>query len=916
MRDVLKRRWAHLLYLLTLVVCSTFVLAHLQPRLILDAGLTPSGGDMGAHVWGPRFLRDILLPSGQITGWTKDWYVGFPALFFYFPLPSLVIALLSYVIPYNIAFKMVVVSGLVALPPAVGFFGRKLSKSYLFAALMAVASVPFLFNTGWTIYGGNIASTLAGEFSFSISLALGFFFLGFLVEALDTGRHRGTAAIFLGATALCHILPTIFVAVMAIALVVIRPGVKRWLHALLIAVVGTCISAFWLFPFAARLRFTNDMGWEKIEKYLLPLFGWGQDTQEALNGIGQNYLHVGALRVMVVLALVGAVIGLVRRRRAVVVLVVTAFVCAMLFRFMPGPTVEDPYATGKLWNARMLPFWYLCLYLLAAWCIGELTRIVAGFVARSGPGEPDESRLAAVPASAHRMELLTKILPWPRGARISEAAEFAVADSEILLDEVKVRRVVPTITLPALVSILVIVIWLGTQLGHHVFQPSTWFTPTSATNFAPGWATWNFSGYETESGPGAKKRKAEYFDLIETMGKLGRDRGCGRALWEYEPELDSMGTPMALMLLPYWTKGCIGSQEGLYFESSATTPAHFMAAGSVSKRPSNPQRGLPYKPLDLANVGIPRMQMLGVRYYMAVSDEAKAQADSDSRLSKVAESHPHPVSYETGTKDVTWAIYEVHGSELVAPMSHFPVVVNHLAFTEKNWKALADRGWFDQPSRYATPLAESGPVAWPRVRAEGPKPGAVDPEEPARHAGADLPLPSVPVTDPPRVTNIVEEQQRITFDVDQVGKPVLVKSSYFPNWRAKGADGPYRVSPNLMVVVPTQRHVVMEWRKTPLDVTAHVVSLLALVCAVALNLRRGDMGHQQCWWDLLGGGRGSRSHRREELHAKVAATAQDNVADTPTGRVAAGQEKERSALPENEAKLDQPNQGAGDSSGD
>ena len=33
--------------------------------------------------------------------------------------------------------------------------------------------------------------------------------------------------------------------------------------------------------------------------------------------------------------------------------------------------------------------------------------------------------------------------------------------------------------------------------------------------------------------------------------------------------------------------------------------------------------------------------------------------------------------------------------------------------------------------------------------------------------------------------------------------PVVVKTSYFPNWEVQGAEGPYRLAPNLMVVVPT-----------------------------------------------------------------------------------------------------------------
>src|SRR3989442_1854842 len=100
-----------------------FVLVNLKPHLLL-ANTTPAGGDMGAHVWGPAYLRDHLLPHGRITGWTPDWYPGFPALVFYFPLPSLLIVLLNGVLPYGIAFKLVTVLGLVALPVCAYAFAR------------------------------------------------------------------------------------------------------------------------------------------------------------------------------------------------------------------------------------------------------------------------------------------------------------------------------------------------------------------------------------------------------------------------------------------------------------------------------------------------------------------------------------------------------------------------------------------------------------------------------------------------------------------------------------------------------------------------------------------------------------------------------------------------------------------------
>ena len=103
--------------------------------------------------------------------------------------------------------------------------------------------------------------------------------------------------------------------------------------------------------------------------------------------------------------------------------------------------------------------------------------------------------------------------------------------------------------------------------------------------------------------------------------ELGEERGCGRAFWEYEEELDRYGTPMALMLLPHWTDGCIGSMEGLYFEASATTPFHFLTQVELSTAPSAAQRDLPYGSFDIDR-GVHHLQMMGVRYYMATSDKA------------------------------------------------------------------------------------------------------------------------------------------------------------------------------------------------------------------------------------------------------------------------------------------------------
>ena len=70
------------------VACCALVLFQLHPELLLR-NTTTTGGDTGAHVWWPAYLRDHLLSQGRIAGWAPDWYAGFPAGQFYFPLPAL-----------------------------------------------------------------------------------------------------------------------------------------------------------------------------------------------------------------------------------------------------------------------------------------------------------------------------------------------------------------------------------------------------------------------------------------------------------------------------------------------------------------------------------------------------------------------------------------------------------------------------------------------------------------------------------------------------------------------------------------------------------------------------------------------------------------------------------------------------------
>jgi hypothetical protein len=132
--------------------------------------------------------------------------------------------------------------------------------------------------------------------------------------------------------------------------------------------------------------------------------------------------------------------------------------------------------------------------------------------------------------------------------------------------------------------------------------------------------------------------------------------------------------------------------------------------------------------------------------------------------------------------------------------------------------------WFQDPAQWDVALAASGPAEWQRV-----DPG----EEPERR----------PMT-PAVVDDVEVGRDGISFTVDRPGTPVLVKQSYFPNWEVRGAEGPYRVAPNLMVVVPTDTEVRLTYGRSGIDLFAMLLTA-AGIALVVLLARSGGVAVRQ-----------------------------------------------------------------------
>ena len=65
--------WKRLSAIIVVGGATILLFLTMQPELIFRNN-TPTGGDMGAHVWAPAFLRDHLLTQFKLSGWSKDWY--------------------------------------------------------------------------------------------------------------------------------------------------------------------------------------------------------------------------------------------------------------------------------------------------------------------------------------------------------------------------------------------------------------------------------------------------------------------------------------------------------------------------------------------------------------------------------------------------------------------------------------------------------------------------------------------------------------------------------------------------------------------------------------------------------------------------------------------------------------------------
>ena len=272
--------WARLAT--TLVVLGgawAFLVSNFRPSLIFLNTMT-GGGDTPSYHHPIEHLRDVLLPAGNPQGWDLGNFAGYAPYQFYFLPPSLAIVGLGKIIPINIAFKLVTVSGTFLLPLASLLALRGLGYTFPVPALGAVASLAFLFNEGNSMWGGNIPSTLAGEFAFSLAFGLAVIFFGGVYRGIETGRGWRTLAVVLALAGLCHPVAFLNATVPPLFFLLDRQRFARNLRYLLrVYVTAVLLMGFWLFPLMAKIGYATSINWtwhfqswrELLPKILQPI---------------------------------------------------------------------------------------------------------------------------------------------------------------------------------------------------------------------------------------------------------------------------------------------------------------------------------------------------------------------------------------------------------------------------------------------------------------------------------------------------------------------------------------------------------------------------------------------------------------------------------------------------------------------
>ena len=689
---------------------------------------TPTGGDMGAHIVAiDTFIKDFM-PNFQISGWSNDWFAGYPLYYFYFPLPAIITFFLDVIFPFGVAFKLMVVISTILVVYSLEKLFRKDSNKL--SSIGATAGLFYVFTESFTIYGGNLASTLAGQFSFAYSLAFGNLAIFYLIKSNNKFRFS-ISSIFLSLCLLSHLIPfIIYIPIYGFYWLFKKENINQ---KILSITIFLALVSRWFISLFMNLEFTTNMSYTPFTQ-LEDLI-----KEDILPGI------------FICLALMIAKSkDLIKYKSLNLFELYLVISSILLYFFVPE---------GALWNGRLVPFFNLGIIFI-------MFKVIEIFV----------EDLNLYQQGIHILTILFLI---------GTIYCLYIFYDRWSSNESYLNLYIPIIFL---ISIFAILNLKNVEIQINLLLVSIIF---STVSFLPHWLNWNFTGYEG---------KNDWTQIENLYSKLA-DLEPGRIMWEPNSDMNKYGTPMTLMTIPYFTEHT--SMEGLYFDSSITTPFHFISVSGLAKRPSNPVGGLSYINNQF-DQGVEHLNHLGVDYFISYTEEIESKAMDSEKLILLFSSEPFSV-FKVNSSKVELIYQDIKIFSKASTQDG--ILSSILRDTDIN-------NFFDKAYESFDELDKK------RVIEVSNGMNIVSSKK------NDL-----------QITDLNITNNKISFFTDSPGELHLIKVSYFPNWKITNGKGPFRTSPSFMSVIPDNKYVEITFEKTIVEKNSFYFSIFSLLLSLIIFIR-------------------------------------------------------------------------------
>ena len=299
------------------------------------------------------------------------------------------------------------------------------------------------------------------------------------------------------------------------------------------------------------------------------------------------------------------------------------------------------------------------------------------------------------------------------------------------------------------------------------------------------WVDWNYTGLE------AKELWPEFAAVAEGLrGSVGDPR----VAVEYSAEHERAGSVRMYETLPLFAGR--STLEGVHSQASLLTHAVYYVASELGATSPNPFRKREYSTFDTESA-LRHLRLFDVSQVIALSPQLVASLDARGDARR-------------GLRVPPYVVYDLAGGGggYVEPLARAPV-----RSSRKGWRDKAYR-WFTRK-----PLSKAYLVF------------TDDPRFTVLERDEWLAPPEVPLPGGVEASATIGDEE-IVVTTNRVGHPLLVKVAYHPRWHAEGADGPYLVSPALMLIVPRRPTVRLTYARTGVDDIGLALSAGALLAGL------------------------------------------------------------------------------------